>query len=238
MTQEQLTLDLRIRPEPSLGNFAAGDNAELVAVLSAVEAGRPAPQFIYIWGDTGVGCTHLLHAVDPEAGLERVPSFSPSRRVYTVDDVEELSDEDLQRLFDLMNDIRSSGAGFTLVTAGDRAPSLMKGRPDVISRLSWGLVFQVRALTDEQKDAALEKLAREIRVELPADAREWLIEHLPRDMGTLTEALFEAERFAVKSSRKLTRALLRQCFLPKKSEGAGLAPNPQKASEAPVNEQK
>lgn len=78
----------------------------------------------------------------------------------------------------------------------------MKGRPDVISRLSWGLVFQVHPLTDEQKDAALRKLAEESRIDLPDDARQWMLEHLPRDMGTLSEALFEVERFAARSFKK------------------------------------
>ena len=33
---KQLTLDLQIRPEPSLENFAPGDNAELVSVLTSI----------------------------------------------------------------------------------------------------------------------------------------------------------------------------------------------------------
>lgn len=236
MTQEQLSLDLQIRPEPSLSNFAVGDNAELVSVLASLKAGRPSPQFLYIWGKTGVGCTHLLHAIDPLAGRERVPAFSSARRIYTVDDVERLADEDFQRLFDLMNEIRAhpdegGPSGHCLVTAGSAPPSLMKCRPDVVSRLSWGLVFQVKALSDEQKDAALAKLARDSRIELPDDVREWLLEHLPRDMGTLSEAVFELERQALQSSRRVTRALARQCFAQRLEAGSAKGENPlEKAS--------
>lgn len=124
-----------------------------------------------------------------------------------MDDVEELGEESQQKLFELMNDVRSHSDGgpfgqYRLITAGDLPPLQMKGRPDVISRLSWGLVFQVHPLTDEQKDAALRKLAEESRIDLPDDARQWMLEHLPRDMGTLSEALFEVERFALGASKR------------------------------------
>ena len=169
MEQEQLTLNLQIRPAPSLDNFAVGDNAELVSVLRTMAETGSGPQFLYLWGETGVGCTHLLHAMDPLAGVERVPAFSESRLIYTVDDVEELGEDSQQKLFELMNDVRSHSDGgpfgqYRLITAGDLPPLQMKGRPDVISRLSWGLVFQVHPLTDEQKDAALRKLAEESRI--------------------------------------------------------------------------
>ena len=200
MEQEQLTLNLQIRPALSLDNFAVGDNAELMSVLRTMAETGSGPQFLYLWGETGVGCTHLLHAMDPLAGVERVPAFSESRLIYTVDDVEELGEESQQKLFELMNDVRSHSDGgpfgqYRLITAGDLPPLQMKGRPDVISRLSWGLVFQVHPLTD--------------------DARQWMLEHLPRDMGTLSEALFEVERFALGASKKITRTLLRQCFPPR-----------------------
>ena len=214
---KQLTLDLQIRPEPSLENFAPGDNAELVSVLTSIKREGKGPYFLYLWGVTGSGRTHLLHAVDPLAGFERVPAFSPERTVYTVDDADRLSEDDQQKLFDLMCDIRShvregERPGYFLITSGSVPPAQMRGRPDVISRLSWGLVFQVRALSDEQKDQALAKLASDSRIDLPEDARRWMLEHLPRDMGTLADGVFEVERTALQSSRKITRSLVRQCL--------------------------
>ena len=138
---KQLTLDLQIRPEPSLENFAPGDNAELVSVLTSIKREGKGPYFLYLWGVTGSGRTHLLHAVDPLAGFERVPAFSPERTVYTVDDADRLSEDDQQKLFDLMCDIRShvregERPGYFLITSGSVPPAQMRGRPDVISRLS------------------------------------------------------------------------------------------------------
>ncbi len=217
MGQEQLTLDLQIRPEPSLKNFAPGDNEELVSVLSSIEQEGKGPYFLYLWGSAGSGRTHLLHAVDPLAGFEKVPSFTPERHIYTVDDADTLSEEDQQRLFDLMCEVRGhvvpgDRPGYFLISAGSKPPAQMQGRPDVISRLSWGLVFHVRSLSDEQMDRALAKLAAESRIDLPEDARHWMLEHLPRDMGTLADSVFEVERFALQTSHKITRHLVRQCL--------------------------
>ena len=201
MEQEQLTLNLQIRPAPSLDNFAVGDNAELVSVLRTMAETGSGPQFLYLWGETGVGCTHLLHAMDPLAGVERVPAFSESRLIYTVDDVEELGEDAQQKLFELMNDVRSHSDGgpfgqYRLITAGDLPPLQMKGRPDVISRLSWGLVFQVHPLTDEQKDAALRKLAEESRIDLPDDV----------DAGTPSPRYGNAFRSALRSGALCARS--------------------------------
>ena len=52
---KQLTLDLQIRPEPSLENFAPGDNAELVSVLTSIKREGKGPYFLYLWGVTGSG---------------------------------------------------------------------------------------------------------------------------------------------------------------------------------------
>ena len=61
MEQEQLTLNLQIRPAPSLDNFAVGDNAELVSVLRTMAETGSGPQFLYLWGrDRG-----RLHALAP-----------------------------------------------------------------------------------------------------------------------------------------------------------------------------
>ena len=164
MEQEQLTLNLQIRPAPSLDNFAVGDNAELVSVLRTMAETAPALSFCICGARPGSAartCSMPWILWPASSGF---PLFSESRLIYTVDDVEELGEDSQQKLFELMNDVRSHSDGgpfgqYRLITAGDLPPLQMKGRPDVISRLSWGLVFQVHPLTDEQKDAALRKLA-------------------------------------------------------------------------------
>ena len=108
----QLTLDL-VRPlTPSLDNCVVGRNAEAVAVLRAVAAGRGEP-FVYLWGERGSGRTHLLAALAAAraaalAGEDcAVPGFGAPHGLYLVDDVDARDAESQQRLFVLMNEVRA-----------------------------------------------------------------------------------------------------------------------------------
>src|SRR5688572_19948239 len=59
-TMKQLALDLVSLPLPTLDNFIAGRNGELLANLRRFAA-RPAGEcFLYVWGRPGSGRTHLL----------------------------------------------------------------------------------------------------------------------------------------------------------------------------------
>ena len=58
----QLALGISPPPEPSLDNFVPGQNAELLARLRELKAGRLAESIVYIWGETGSGRSHLLRA--------------------------------------------------------------------------------------------------------------------------------------------------------------------------------
>ena len=60
---KQLALELASPPVPTLDNFVAGENAEVVAALRALARGEGDERFVYLWGGAGSGRTHLLHAV-------------------------------------------------------------------------------------------------------------------------------------------------------------------------------
>ena len=68
----------------------------------------------------------------------RVPEYDEQTLFYTVDNVERLDDEDLERLFFLMNDVRSHPQAH-IVCAGTIRPADLNIREDVKTRLMWGL---------------------------------------------------------------------------------------------------
>ena len=152
-TPRQLTLDLIKPPKPSFDNFVVGRNAEVVAALRAVRRDS-GERFVYLWGDIGAGRSHLLQAVGQDAPRGEVPLFDAGRRVYVVDDVDSLHESQQQRLFVLLNEIRSGGAA-RFVAAGNAAPMHLDLRDDLRTRLAWGLVYQVHALSDDEKAQAL-----------------------------------------------------------------------------------
>lgn len=210
----QLTLDL-IRPRtPSFDNFVVGRNAEPLSILRAIAAGR-GEAFVYLWGEPGCGRTHLLAAlatarpalfVDAQAPL---PDFAPEATLYLVDDVDARDAESQQRLFVLMNEVRAR-PGTTLVSTGSAAPAQLPLRDDIRTRLAWGLVYQVHALTDDEKATALDAHARSRGLALPPDVIAYLLTHMPRDMRTLVAIVDALDEYALAARRSVTVPLVRE----------------------------
>ncbi len=203
----QLTLDLVKPAQPSLENFVVGRNAEVVAALRAI-AGGGGEHFIYLWGDTGAGRSHLLQALGPTVSEHDVPAFDVGRHVYVVDDVEGLSESQQQRLFVLLNEIRSGGTA-RFVGAGNNAPMHLDLRDDVRTRLAWGLVYQIHALSDDEKAQALSAHAASRGLTLPADVIEHLLTHMPRDMRTLVAVVDALDTYAMSVKKPITVPLVR-----------------------------
>jgi len=62
----QLLLDIAPDWKPTLDNFVAGRNTELLAALREALAGNRDGCF-YLWGEAGSGKSHLLQAVTAQA---------------------------------------------------------------------------------------------------------------------------------------------------------------------------
>jgi DnaA family protein len=181
---KQLALDFASPPQPTLDNFVAGLNGELLGNLKQLAAGNARERCFFLWGRPGCGRSHLLRATVAalrsegsaatylacaagtriEAGLERMDCVA-------LDDVDRLDGEGQVAVFDLYNALREHD-GVVLASAGE-PPAQLKLREDLATRLAWGLVYQVHALTDENKAQALAppRLRHSCPgVRLPADA--------------------------------------------------------------------
>jgi DnaA family protein len=210
----QLTLDL-VRPlPPSLDNFVVGRNAEALAGLRAVAMGQ-ADGFVYLWGESGSGRSHLLTALAGtrsaalSAAGEPVPEFADPAGLYLVDDVDARDAPSQQRVFVLMNEVRAH-PGAALVTTGGAPPAQLALREDVRTRLGWGLVYQVHALSDDEKARALEEHARSRGLALSPDVTAYLLNHMPRDMRTLVAILDALDGYALAAKRSITVPLVRE----------------------------
>lgn len=210
----QLTLDLVHPLTPSLDNFVVGRNAEALAALRALAAGAGEP-FVYLWGAPGSGRTHLLAALAADrpaafaGGADPVPAFDPAVRLYLVDDVDARDGESQQRLFVLMNEVRAQ-PGAALVSAGSGPPAQLALRDDVRTRLAWGLVYQVHALSDDEKARALEAHARSRGLALSPEVIAYLLSHMPRDMRTLVAVVDALDAYALAERRAITVPLVRE----------------------------
>lgn len=217
---KQLAFDFSVATAPRLDNFVVGCNAELVATLRSIARGESGERFLYLWGAVGSGRTHLLRAwvaalqrsgvsaayraCDPQTGVGDL--HTPG--AIALDDVERLSDDGQVAVFNLYNALRENGG--TLVAAGSVAPAQLGLRPDLVSRLAWGLVYEVHALTDAEKTRALADRAHERGFTLQPDVSQYLLTHARRDMPALLATLDALDRYSLEAKRPVTVPLLRE----------------------------
>ena len=214
----QLTLELVDPPQPSLANFVGGRNAEVLAALQEVAAGS-GEHFIYLWGDAGSGRSHLLQALDAGPHQSAVPSFDPGKLLYVVDDIDRCDETHQRQLFVLLNEIRANGAA-RFVGAGNASPKHLALREDVRTRLAWGLVYQVQALSDKEKVQALTAHATSRGLVLPAEVVDYLLTHMQRDMRTLVAIVDALDGYALSVQRSVTVPLVRDWINQGRSHGA------------------
>ena len=136
----------------------------------------------------------------------RVPEYDEQTLFYTVDNVERLDDEDLERLFFLMNDVRSHPQA-RIVCAGTIRPADLNIREDVKTRLMWGLTYQLRYLSADEAGEEFLRLARERGIEFDSAQRRWIEARCPRDMRGLRRFLDAVDEKAVEH-RRITTVLL------------------------------
>jgi DnaA family protein len=83
-------------------------------------------------------------------------------------------------------------------------------RDDLRTRLGYGLVYEILALADADKAAALAGYAKSRGFRLGDDAIAYLLAHGRRDMATLVATLAAIDRHSLATRRPVTVALLRE----------------------------
>ncbi len=207
MTQ-QLILDLGAPPAPTLDNFVVGDNVALVATLRRINLANDSSnpidlqhRFLYLWGDSGVGKTHLLRALARSEGKHST--------IQTLDDVDRLDSAGQQAAFTQWIETQSAPHR-GLVIAGRWPPRDLKLREDLRTRIGSALVFKIQPLTDAAKLAALQAASWHRGFKLPDEIAQKLLDLLPRDLGSLGAAIAALDRFSLERKRAITLPLLRE----------------------------
>ncbi len=191
---KQLLLDIKPAAAPSLDNFIVGRNAEALASLKQAIAGRQ-PRFIYFWGESGSGKSHLLSACE-----------AISMRV--ADDVHLLDNEAQIALFNIYNQQKETGS--MLITAGLHAPTQMGLRDDLATRLAWGLVYQLHPLNDDEKANALKNHALERGMKLPDEVTDYCLRYLRRDLPSLMAVLDALDEWSLTEKKPVTVPMLKK----------------------------
>jgi DnaA family protein len=207
---------LGLAPEwiPSLENFVAGRNVELLSALRHSLASPQGEHCLYLWGEAGCGKTHLLQAIvvsARSAGKSAIclcGAVPQAMEVVAVDDVETLDEDAQVALFALYNRMRESGG--LLLISGKQAPAFLRLRDDLRTRLGWGLVYQVHALNDAEKTEALRHHAQARGFDLPNEVTSYLLRHGRRDLPSLLVTLDALDERCLTLKRGASVPLLKE----------------------------
>lgn len=209
----QLLLDISPESPPTLDNFVAGRNGELLAALREALSGS-GERSIYLWGEEGSGKSHLLQACVAAAqeaqrnAVHASGSVPQMADVVAVDDVELLDDAAQVELFDLYNRMRDGGG--LLIASGKASPLHLALRDDLRTRLGWGLVYQVHGLSDEEKAQALTQHAQGKGFALPPEVTQYLLRHGRRDLPSLMAVLDALDEHSLRLHRAPSVPLLKE----------------------------
>ncbi|MGD9603004.1 MAG: DnaA regulatory inactivator Hda [Gammaproteobacteria bacterium] len=222
----QLTLGLFSAPRATFTDYRGTSNliAKRALAAWAVASG---PWCVGLWGSRGTGRSHLLQAairVAHEAGrramylpLAELRSHGAGildglaqMHALALDDLDLVAGDGAweKALFTLYNDCHAAGASLAFAV---RAAPANAGfaLPDLTSRLTSALVFQLVDPLDGEKQQVLQEVADARGMELPEAVAGFLIRRLPRDMHALMAALDVLDRESLRASRALTIPFVR-----------------------------
>jgi len=217
----QLTLGLSLKDEATFANFYAYKNVEIIAQLKKTASGS-GEKIVYLCGVRGEGCSHLLQASCHYAHQQGFSSVYlplanlleyPPEILHGLETLSLICIDDLhviaghakweEAIFHLFNRVYDAG-GSLIVAAHDLPKSLQLNLPDLVSRLSWGIIYQLQPLSDQEKIAILTIRAQNRGMTLPEEVGKYILTHCTRQIGALFTALNLLDNASLAAQRKLT----------------------------------
>ena len=233
----------------TFARFVIGGSNELAAACSDRVAAAPATTYnpLFIWGGTGLGKTHLMHAIGntilgrrPERQVAYVPSeqftnelidairtgqttlFRERYRridVLLVDDVHFIANKEgtQEEFFHTFNALYD--AKKQIVITSDRPPQDIPGLQErLVSRFEWGLVTDIQPPDLETRSAILRTKADEDGIEIDDDIIEYVARSRSCSVRQLEGALIKLLAFSSLTRREISLDLARDALGPEDDE--------------------
>jgi len=224
VSMQQLVLDMGLAPMPSLDNFVADKNADVIEHLR-LWAGNPrrSPVPTFLWGGPGSGKTHLLQAVREalreqgesvgwiDASVLAPPEFDERWTVVIFDDCQLYTAAQQAMAFNWFVNAQTPAAGSArwVLAAADRPPADLALREDLRTRLGWGHVFQLDALGEADRRAVLRQAADRRGVSLSDEVVDYMLNRFSRDLSSLMLLLERLDGYALRTQRAITIPLIK-----------------------------
>lgn len=219
--------DTRLNPKYTFDNFVIGQSNRFAHAAAVAVAEAPAKAYnpLFIYGDSGLGKTHLLHAIGDYAlslyaGIRvryvsseeftndfinsiannRGSAFQARYRdvdILLIDDIQFLQGraETQEAFFHTFNTLHDHDK--QVVITSDVPPKHLTGFEDRMrSRFEWGLITDVQAPDLETRIAILRKKAQSERLHIPDEVLEYIATVVSSNIRELEGALIRVSAFA------------------------------------------
>jgi chromosomal replication initiator protein len=219
--------DSRLNPKYNFDNFVIGGSNRFAHAAAVAVAEAPAKAYnpLFVYGDSGLGKTHLLHAIGHYAerlypGIRvryvsseeftndfinsiannRASAFQARYReidILLIDDIQFLQRavETQEAFFHTFNTLHDHNK--QVVITSDVAPKHLTGFEDRMrSRFEWGLITDVQAPDLETRIAILRKKAQSEKLQVPDDILEFMATKVSSNIRELEGTLIRVTAFA------------------------------------------
>ncbi len=219
--------DTRLNPKYSFDNFVIGQSNRFAHAAAVAVAEAPAKAYnpLFVYGESGLGKTHLLHAIghyamslypgirvryvsSEEFTNDFINSIANNRGslfqsryrnidILLIDDIQFLQGkaETQEAFFHTFNTLHDHNK--QVVITSDLPPKHLTGFEDRMrSRFEWGLITDVQAPDLETRIAILRKKAQSERLQVPDDILEFMASKVSSNIRELEGTLIRVTAFA------------------------------------------
>ncbi len=223
-----------LNPRNTFQNYVVGNNNQMAQAAALAVAQSPAQAYnpLFLYGDTGLGKTHLMHAIGhailqqkPDArvaylstekftnefiqGLQEnaLVKFRQRYRnidVLLLDDVQFLGGKERiqEEFFHTFNELFESGRQIVL-SSDRRASEIAKLESRLVSRFEWGLPADIQSPDFETRVAILRTKAQTLKLDVPADVITFIAQNVAKNIRRLEGALIKVSSYASLTGRTL-----------------------------------
>ena len=221
---KQIALDIGLATAPAFSNFFTGPNNAALSHLqlwSGSQLRSPVPT--YLWGEPGSGKTHLLKgAVSAlqsqgarigwlDSTVIEPPEFNETWSAVILDECHLYTAVQQQAAFNWFVNAVSSADGQPrgVLAAGDVPPADLLLRDDLRSRLGWGHVYELHALSEPERRGVLRAQADARGIFLSDEVISFVLNRFSRDLSSLMQLLDQLDGYALQTQRAVTVPLLK-----------------------------
>ena len=253
-------------PRFNFENFVVGNSNKYAhaAALAVAESPSEAYNPLFIYGGSGLGKTHLMHAIgiyllekDPALSVLYVSSemftnelikalrehnmneFKSKYRkadVLLIDDIQFLEGKEntQEEFFHTFNALYDLNR--QIIISSDRAPNKLVNLEERLrSRFQWNLIADIQPPDFETRIAIIRDKAVKMGVELPDDVSNYIAENIQANIRQLEGAVKKIKAMHELMGERITVSLAENAIDALRTENPGLNPTPERIMEAVAN---